>query len=93
MACEEGLGEASSDARKLIATFQKHSKTADVRMYPGIAAVDQCRGLVRVKRVLNDHTLASDLDRQFGNVPVGLRKILLSMIHGFACTPQSVLLN
>jgi hypothetical protein len=32
--------------------------------------------------VLNDYTLASDLDRQFGDVPVGLRKILLSMIHG-----------
>jgi hypothetical protein len=32
--------------------------------------------------VLNDYTLASDLDRQSGDVPVGLRKILLSMIHG-----------
>jgi hypothetical protein len=37
--------------------------------------------LARVKRVLNDYTLASDLDRQFGDVPVGLRKMLLSMIH------------
>jgi hypothetical protein len=36
--------------------------------------------------VLNDYTLANDLDRQFGDVPVGLRKILLSMIHGFART-------
>jgi hypothetical protein len=34
--------------------------------------------------VLNDYTLASDLDRQFGDLPVGLRKILLSMIHGLA---------
>jgi hypothetical protein len=30
--------------------------------------------------VLNDYTLANDLDRQFGDVLVGLRK----MIHGFA---------
>jgi hypothetical protein len=42
--------------------------------------------LARVKRMLNDYTLASDLDRQFGDVPVGLRKMLLSMIHGFART-------
>jgi hypothetical protein len=42
--------------------------------------------LARAKRVLNDYTLASDLDRQFGDMPVGLRKILLSMIHGFAHT-------
>jgi hypothetical protein len=34
--------------------------------------------------VPNDYTLVSDLDRQFGDVPVGLRKILLSLIHGFA---------
>jgi hypothetical protein len=37
--------------------------------------------------VVNDYTLASELDRQFGDLPVGLRKILLSMIHGLACTP------
>jgi hypothetical protein len=42
--------------------------------------------LARVKRVLNGYTLASDLDRQFGDVLVGLRKMLLSMIHGFART-------
>jgi hypothetical protein len=36
--------------------------------------------------VLNDYTLAGDLDRQFGDLSVGLRKILLSMIHGFAGT-------
>jgi hypothetical protein len=34
--------------------------------------------------VPNDYTLASVLDRQFGDLPVGLRKIFLSMIHGFA---------
>ena len=45
--------------------------------------------LARVKRVLNDYTLASDLDRQFGDMPVGLRKILLSMIHGFARPSRS----
>src|SRR5262249_46767944 len=38
------------------------------------------------KRVLKDCTLVSDLDRQFGDMPVGLRKMLLSMIHGFART-------
>ena len=27
--------------------------------------------LARVKRVLNDYTLAGDLDRQFGDLPVG----------------------
>jgi hypothetical protein len=31
--------------------------------------------LARVKRVLNDYTLASNLDRQFGDLPVGLRKM------------------
>jgi hypothetical protein len=40
--------------------------------------------------VLNDYTLAKDLDRQFGDVPVGLGKMFLSAIHGsdttgFAC--------
>jgi hypothetical protein len=39
-----------------------------------------------MKRVLNDCTLGSDLDRQFGDLPVGLRKILLIMIHGFVRT-------
>jgi hypothetical protein len=37
--------------------------------------------------VLNDCTLANDLDHQFGDLPVGLRKILLNMIHGFAGNP------
>jgi hypothetical protein len=42
--------------------------------------------------VLNDYTLASVLDRQFGDLPVGLRKILLlSMIHGFAGNPRGQL--
>ena len=36
--------------------------------------------------VLNDYTLANNLDRQFGDMPVGLREILLSMIHGFERT-------
>src|SRR5262245_19019487 len=45
----------------------------------------------RGKRVLNDYTLAKDLDRQFGDVPVGLREILLSMIHGFAGNPRGQL--
>jgi hypothetical protein len=31
--------------------------------------------LARVKRVLNDYTLASHLDRQFSDVPVDLRKM------------------
>jgi hypothetical protein len=44
----------------------------------------QLWGLARIKRVLNDYTLANDLDRQFGDLAVGLRKILLSMIHGFS---------
>jgi hypothetical protein len=42
------------------------------------------RALARVKRVLNDYTLANDLDHQFGDVPVGLCKMLLGMIHGLA---------
>jgi hypothetical protein len=29
------------------------------------------RGLARVKRALNDYTLANDLDCQFGDLPVG----------------------
>jgi hypothetical protein len=43
--------------------------------------------LARVKRALNDYTLANNLHRQFGDVTVGLRKILLSMIHGLTRTP------
>ena len=49
--------------------------------------------LACVKRILNDCTLVSDLDRQFGDVTVGLRKILLSMIHGFARTPGQLHLD
>src|SRR5262249_28633480 len=33
----------------------------------------------------------SDLDCQFGDLPVGLRKILLSMIHGLAPSPAVLL--
>jgi hypothetical protein len=43
--------------------------------------------LAHVKRVLNDYALGSNLDRQFGNLPVGLRKILLNMNHEF--TPRT----
>jgi hypothetical protein len=45
------------------------------------------RALARVKRVLNGYTLGSNLDRQFGDLPVGLRKILLSILHGLALRP------
>jgi hypothetical protein len=39
-----------------------------------------------VSSVLNDYTLANDLDRQFGDVPIGLAKMLfLSTIQGI-CT-------
>jgi hypothetical protein len=31
--------------------------------------------------VLNDYTLGSDLDGQFGDLPIRLRNIFLSMIH------------
>jgi hypothetical protein len=31
--------------------------------------------MARAKPVLNDYTLASDLDRQFGDLTVGLRKM------------------
>jgi hypothetical protein len=37
--------------------------------------------LTRIKRVLNDYMLANDLNRQFGDVAVGLGKMLLSAIH------------
>jgi hypothetical protein len=40
--------------------------------------------LARVKRVLNVYTLANDLDHQFGDVPISLRKMLPGMTHGFA---------
>jgi len=53
----------------------------------------QLWGLARVKRVLNDYTLANNLDCQFGDVPVGLGKMLLflSAIHGFARNPRGQL--
>jgi hypothetical protein len=47
-------------------------------------------GLAREKRVLNDYTLANDLDRQFGDVPIGLGKMLfLSTIQWVARTASS----
>jgi hypothetical protein len=48
----------------------------------------QFRGLACVKRVLQEYALANDVGLQFGDVPVGLIKMLLfpSPIHGFAPT-------
>ena len=45
----------------------------------------QLRGLACVKRVLQEYALANDVGLQFGDVPVGLVKMLLfpSAIHGF----------
>ena len=39
----------------------------------------------------NNYTLANDLDRQFGDLPVGERKMMLlflNTIHGFAGNPR-----
>jgi hypothetical protein len=46
----------------------------------------QRRGLACVNRVLQKYALANDMGLQFGDVPVGLVKMLLfpSAIHGFA---------
>jgi hypothetical protein len=51
----------------------------------------QLRGLARVKHVLEHYALAKDMALQFGDVPVGLGKMLLflSTIHGFAPTTRS----
>jgi hypothetical protein len=51
----------------------------------------QLRGPARVKRELEDYALAKDMALQFGDVPVGLGKMLLflSTIHGFAPTTRS----
>ena len=38
--------------------------------------------MARVKLVLNDFTLANDLDCQFEDVAVGLGKMPLNAIHG-----------
>jgi hypothetical protein len=45
----------------------------------------QLRGLACVKRVLQEYALANDVGLQFGDVPVGVVKMLLfpSAIHGF----------
>ena len=50
----------------------------------------QLRGLACVKRVLQEYALANDVGLQFGDVPVGLVKMLLfpSAIHGFAPTAR-----
>jgi len=50
------------------------------------------RGLACVKRVLQKYALANDVGLQFGDVPVGLVKMLLfpSAIHGFAPTTYGV---
>ena len=43
----------------------------------------QLRGLVRVKHVLEHYALAKDMALQFGDVPVGLGKMLLFLSHRF----------
>ena len=50
------------------------------------------RGLSCVKRVLQEYALANDVGLQFGDVPVGLVKMLLSpsAIHGFAPTTDTL---
>ena len=50
----------------------------------------QLQGLACVKRVLQEYALANDVGLQFGDVPVGLVKMLLfpSAIHGFAPTAR-----
>ena len=49
----------------------------------------QLPGLARVKRVLEHYALAKDMALQFGDVPVGLGKMLLFLSHGFEPTPRS----
>jgi hypothetical protein len=43
----------------------------------------QLRGLARVKHVLEHYALAKDMALQFGDVPVGLGKMLLFLSHRF----------
>ena len=52
----------------------------------------QLRGLACVKCVLQEYALANDVGLQFGDVPVGLVKMLLSpcAIHGFAPTTDAL---
>ena len=45
--------------------------------------------LARSKRVLNDYTLANDLDRQFGDLPVGLRKMRQTQTRPALCLAGS----
>ena len=49
----------------------------------------QLRGLARFKRELEHYVLATDMALQFGDVPVGLGKMLLFLSHGFEPTPRS----
>jgi hypothetical protein len=49
----------------------------------------QLRGMARVERVLDEYSLASDVGLHFGDVPVGLGKMSLSVIHGFAPATKS----
>jgi len=51
----------------------------------------QLRRLARVKHVLEHYALAKDMALQFGDVSVGLGKMLLflSTIHGFVPTTRS----
>ena len=53
----------------------------------------QLRGLACVKRVLQEYALANDVGLQFGDVPIGLVKMLLfpGAIHGFAGNPRGQL--
>ena len=53
----------------------------------------QLRGLACVKRVLQEYALANDVGLQFGDVPIGLVKMLLfpGAIHGFAGIPRGQL--
>ena len=50
------------------------------------------RGLACVMRVLQEYALANDMGLQFGEVPVGLVKLLLfpSATHGFAPTADTL---
>jgi hypothetical protein len=49
----------------------------------------QLRRLARVKHVLEHYALAKDMALQFGDVPVGLGKMLLFLSHRFWPTTRS----
>ncbi len=48
----------------------------------------QLQGLARVKRVLELYALAKDMALQFGDVPVGLGKMLLFLSHEICAGQQ-----